>query len=203
MGQHWGGLTSKPRYLRQWLRDGRCATDLVIVTDSYDVIFAAPPNEVEKAYRKFWSFQPIVFNAEKNLFPRVDLADHFPDMGTPWRYLNSGLMIGSPVDILKLLDGMLLDDIHEDYRLPDGRWVHPNDQGWFQVAYALQVTPTRIDSNCHIFQTFSACTLDEFEIGPQWRTIRNKFTGTEPLVLHLNGGAKNDIMPALMQHYGL
>lgn len=206
MGEEWKGLMTKPRRLRQYLRDGKCSTDLLLVTDSYDVVFTAPPVEIEQRYREVWPELPVVFNAEKGIFPRTDLADKFPDPGTPWRYLNSGLMIGPPASILKMLEGMWLDDIHDDYKLPEGRWVNPNDQAWMQVFYVVQPVQIILDTHCRLFQCLSECSTDDVEMhaGPDGLgRMKNKATGTVPLVLHFNGAAKNHLMPWMLPMLGL
>lgn len=206
MGEEWKGLMTKPRRLRQYLRDGKCSTDLLLVTDSYDVVFTAPPVEIEQRYREVWPELPVVFNAEKGIFPRTDLADKFPDPGTPWRYLNSGLMIGPPASILKMLEGMWLDDIHDDYKLPEGRWVNPNDQGHFQAAFVMQITPIVLDTHCRLFQTLSECDTPEFQIDTETGTthrVKNMVTGTIPLCIHANGSGKNTLLPWMLPMLGL
>jgi hypothetical protein len=212
MNEWWGGLMTKPRRLRDWLRGDGCKCDTLIVCDAFDIVFSAPPAEIEAAYER-WEGRPgasgpsVVFNAERGLFPRPELAHAFSDNGLPWRYLNSGFFIGPPAQILALLEAMWLDDIADDYRSPDqlhgggGRMIHPNDQGWYQLMYAAQVVPMDLDSRGEIAQCLSACTLDEFDLsGPR---IRNLVTGTEPLVWHFNGGSKNDLMPVFLQKWGI
>lgn len=212
MGQPWWGLMTKPRRLRHWLRgNGHCMlggaawdADLLIVCDSYDVIFTAHPDKIGE---KFGLSDEVMFNAEKGLFPRGDLQHAFAYSDTPWRYLNSGLFIGKPQNILAMLEAMNLDDIADDYMSPDiehgggGRWVHTNDQGWYQYAYAAHPVPMTLDSMCEIFQTCSACTLDEFDLSGEM--VKNKVTGTTPLVWHFNGGSKNDLLPVFLKKWGL
>src|SRR6266403_6234199 len=72
------------------------------------------PDEVAARYLKLWPSMPVLYNAERGIWPRADLADRFPECGTPWRYLNCGLMIGPPKDMLKVLDWMDLDGIPGD-----------------------------------------------------------------------------------------
>lgn len=221
MGEHWGGLMTKPRRLRDWLRSGACTADVLIVTDSYDVVWTATPEEVAAAwterYQDEYKRSSILFNAEKGIFPRGELADRFGHLASyggsnstpwwvkggqpPWMYLNSGFYIGDPAAVLRLLEAMWLDDIHDDYQRPDGSWVHVNDQGWYQTLFLTEVVPMALDYKCEIVQCCSACTLDEFDLtGPR---IRNKVTGTEPLAWHFNGGSKNDLLPAFLPKWGM
>lgn len=206
MNEWWGGLMTKPRRLRDWLRGGGCKMDLLIVCDAFDIVFMAHPDEVGEIYRNVWGSDAILFNAEKSLFPRGELAHAFPETWAPWRFLNSGFFVGTPQMILALLEAMWLDDIADDYRSPDhlhgggGRMIHPNDQGWYQLAFAAQVVPMRLDHRCQLVQALSGCTPEEFDLSGH---IRNVATGTHPVVWHFNGGSKNDLMPAFLQKWGL
>lgn len=219
MGEHWQGLMTKPRRLRDWLRSGACTADTLIVTDSYDVVFTVSPEDVAADYtarRDEYKRNPILFNAEKGIFPRGELTYRFADIasygegGKPWwteggqpawKYLNSGFYIGAPSQVLALLEAMWLDDIHDDYQRPDGSWVHVNDQGWYQTLFCAQPVPMTLDYRCEIVQCCSACSLDEFDL--TGKRIKNIVTGTEPLVWHFNGGSKNDLLPAMLPKWGM
>jgi hypothetical protein len=225
MGEHWGGLMTKPRRLRDWLRSGACTADTLIVTDSYDVVFTAPPEEVAAAWHAKhvdeYKRSSILFNAEKGIFPRGELAHRFEhessygQNGTPWfneggqspwRYLNSGFYIGEPTRILQLLEAMWLDDIHDDYQRRDGGWTHPNDQGWYQTLFCAQPVPMTLDYRAEVVQCCSACTIEEFDL--TGKRIKNVVTGTEPLVWHFNGGSKNSpeeggILHQMLKKWGM
>ena len=129
------------------------------------------------------------------------MADTFPDQGTPWRYLNCGLICGPSGRILELLESMKLESIGVDRALSDGRKIEPNDQGEFQAVFAKQVVPMIVDCKCELAQTLSACTIDEFDMSHP--LITNKLTGTAPGVFHFNGGSKNDIMPLMHKKWNL
>lgn len=65
----------------------------------------------------------------------------------------------------------------------------------------VQPVPMVVDTQCQLAQTLSACEMSEFDFtGPH---IRNKVTGTEPGVFHLNGGAKEIFGPAIFAKYNL
>lgn len=207
MNEWWGGLMTKPRRLREWLRAGHCTAEILIVCDAFDIVFVDPPEQSGEAFLKTWPSAPIVFNAERGIFPRGELAHKFDDIPGPWKYLNSGFFIGTPAHILAMLEAMWLDDIVDDVKASDalhggaGRWINPNDQGWYQLMYAAQPVPIQIDERCSIAQCLSACTLDEFDLeGPR---IRNRVKNTRPGVWHFNGGSKNDLMPVFLKHWGL
>jgi hypothetical protein len=197
--QEWRGLMTKPRRFREFLRKGHQQGEVLIVCDAWDVIFTVHPDEIVDAYRKF--NVPIVFNAERNCFPRGDLADQFPDPGTPWRYLNSGFMVGTPEAILTLLESMNLDAIPDDHQLPDGSWFNPNDQEHFTLAYLAQPVKMALDTKAEMCMTGHGTTLQELDFSKP--RIRNLITGTEPMAFHFNGGSKNDLQPAVLAHMKL
>lgn len=203
MDEPWGGLMTIPRRLRHWLRGGNCTAKYLIMSNCFDVLFTATPDAVAE---RWGGGDEVMFNAEKDLFPRADLKAAFPDPGTPWRYLNSGMYIGKPASILGMLDAMNMDDIHDDYVSQDdlhggtNRWIHVNDQGWFQFLYAARCVPIVLDSKCEVFQSFSGCTWDEFDTTGD--KVINKVTGTKPLILHFNGGSKNEMLPEICRKFG-
>lgn len=206
MHEEWGGLMTKPRRLRQWLREGNAKADVLICCDAFDVIFVASPDEVAETYSRIWPTLPVCFNAERGIFPRGELAHKFDDVPGPWKYLNSGFMIGPPAQILLMLEAMWLDDIHSDHKGTSaldggaGNWVNPNDQGHYQYAYCAQVVPIVLDHQCRICQTFSACEIGEFDLtGERFKNIAK---GTHPLVAHFNG-AKELLMPTFLKYWGL
>ncbi len=211
--EEWHGLMTKPRLYRKFLREGRQQGDLLIICDSWDVFFAAHPDEVVAIWKQNFSSSPngsfITFNAERSCFPCAPdttayfdaVADRDKKIGTPWRYLNSGFMVGTGVQILKLLEAMDLDFIPDDYQRPDGSWFNPNDQEQFQLAFLKQPAPMCLDYYTELCMAAHGSTLEELDFsGPR---IKNKITGTTPLVFHCNGSAKNDLAPAILEHLGL
>ncbi len=204
LGELWDGLIAIPRHVRKWLRTGACKSKYLIFSNVFDVIFTAHPDEVAE---RWGCGDDVRFNCEKDLFPESKLAPKFPDTGSPWRYLNSGLYIGKPEAILAMLDAMWLDQICGDHIAGDdlhgtpGSWVHVVDQNWFQLLYAAQPVPITLDTKCELFQCFSRSTWDEFDLTGDG--VKNKATGETPLVLHCNGGAKNEMLPVLCKKFGL
>ncbi len=196
--QKWSGLMTKPRHLRRYLRDGQSKADMLIVCDAWDIVFQRHPDEVVAEFDRFGS--AIVFNAERNCFPRGDLADRFPDPGTPWRYLNSGFMVGSPQAILALLEAMNLDAIPDDYKRPDGGWFHANDQEHFMLAYLEQPVKMALDTEARMCQTMHGSELSEIDLSGE--KMRNLVTDTIPLAFHFNGGSKNTVMPPMLTKLG-
>lgn len=195
----WSGLMNKPRLLRQFLRNGQQRADYLIVCDAWDIIFVQPPDEISERRK---SLPPgVIFNAERNCFPRGDLADQFPETGTPWRFLNSGFMMGSPAEILAIVDSMKIDDIPDDHQQADGTWFNPNDQEHYTLAYLRQPVPMVLDSRAELCMACHGSQLDELDLTGE--RIVNRITGTTPGVFHFNGDAKNNVMPAILAKLSL
>lgn len=205
--EEWHGLMTKTRLYRKFLREGRQHGDVLIVCDAWDVFFQAHPDEIVDAWSSAFPGH-IAFNAERSCFPCTPETTAYFDAITdasritsPWRYLNSGFMVGTPKDILALLESMNLDDIPDDYQRPDGSWFNPNDQEQFQLAFTKQPVPMCLDYYTELCMAAHGSTLDELDLsGPR---IKNKITGSTPLAIHCNGSAKNDLAPKILEHLGL
>lgn len=204
--EHWGGLATKPKLLKAFLTKGHHEGDILLCCDAWDVVLQADPQEIGERYVR-WGRKAIIFNAERNCFPRADLAPDYDalaesiNVATPWKYLNSGCMIGTPEDILKLLDFMQVDAVPDDHQKPDGTWVHPNDQEHYTVAFLRQPVPMDLDYNTEFCLAAHGSELDELDFsGPR---IKNKITGETPFLIHANGNAKNLLAPTIHKHLGL
>lgn len=207
--EHWGGLATKPKLLKKFLQQGIDA-DVLLCVDAWDIVFQASPDEVAEKYDNLYDpFRPIIFNAERNCFPRGDLAPEYDKLAainfkghsSPWKYLNSGVMIGTPEDILNLLNFMKVDEVPDDHQLPDRTWVHPNDQEHYTVTFLQQPVDMGLDYKTDLAWAMHGTELEEIDFsGPR---IKNKITGTEPLILHMNGHAKNFLAPTVHKHLGL
>lgn len=189
MNQEWRGLMTKPWRLREWLRAGNAAGERIIVCDAFDVLFAAPPEEADAVAQAHYG-DLVAFNAERACWPRGDLAEHFPETGTPWRYLNSGVMVGPSERILALLEAMDIERIGFD---PPGG-PYPNDQGEYQRLYVERPVPMAVDGGCVFSACLSGCVDSDLD-----ETGRLTLTGTRPAILHLNGGAKEVFGDRLVQ----
>jgi len=197
-GEPWRGLMTKPRLLQKFLSESRHKSDNIIVTDAWDIIFTAHPDEVWAA-KEFDAPDAVMFNAEMGCFPRADLADRFPDPGTPYRFPNSGFMAGTASQILAILDSMNLNAIRDDTQEPDGSWFNPNDQEYYTLAFLQQPVKMVLDTHARVCQSFSGSALSDYVLVDEGR-VTNKRTGCKPLVWHFNGNSKNDILPELLKH---
>lgn len=211
MGEPWRGLMTKPNIVRQWLRDGKNKTDIVFFVDAWDIIFQKHPDEILDEYFHLVGpvdkgvDLPLIFNAERNCFPGGDHCNAFPESGTPWRYLNSGFIVGPVCHMLALLESMDLESLGYDEQRPDGSWNHPNDQLEYLKAFVKQPVPMVLDTEAKLCISLHDTKPEELEFFEQGgkKMVRNLVTGTVPGVLHGNGNGKNNTLPLIINHLGL
>lgn len=220
--EEWQGLISKPKRLRHWLRHV-CTDDVVIASDCFDVVYQEHPDTIRAKWEELWPDAPIVFNAERSIFPRSDLATYFPETGTPWRYLNSGFMIGRRDDLLTMIENVDWDAIGVDRRIevPEtiyynghipftgstekhyqhGEYYTPNDQGEYQEIWSRMPVPMELDAKTELCFAMHGTEIDDLDLnGPK---VVNRLTGTTPGVLHCNGSAKDSLLPRILEHLSL
>lgn len=194
---------TKPKRLLEWLKRGEATTPYLLVADSWDIVFAESPEAILEEYQNFEA--DLVLNAEKNCFPLGHLADRFPDQGTPYRYLNSGFIIGRTEAFVTMLEHMYAHNIPagyntDDHRKPDGGVEHPNDQGFITLAYLDQPVVMKLDvrgSLCH-----ALCGVEAVDFSSSG--IRNIETGVFPKAFHFNGSAKTSgLREPILKHLNL
>ena len=57
----------------------------------------------------------MVFSAEASCWPDKNLAEHFPEVDTPYRFLNSGSYIGRAGSLLELFKDSILDEDDDQF----------------------------------------------------------------------------------------
>lgn len=188
LGEYWGGLMTKPRKLRNWLREQpKVKEHIIIYFDAYDVVFAASPKEIIEEFLRIKGDNRIIWNAELNLFPDATLK--FPDNISSFKYLNSGFAVGYADAFLEMLEWMNLDEIPDDYRKPDGSMWEPNDQLYVQKAFLEGPVKMGLDYDCNLCQC--VCGTDKSDYRFIGGGFQNAETLSYPLVIHLNGPAKS------------
>lgn len=187
MDEPWFGLVTKPRTLRKWLLEGNCATDCLIFVDAWDVICLEHPEKIEQAWKEMGS--PWICGAEKALFPPGD-ESKWPDSSSSYRFLNSGVIISTPADMLAVLNAMDPDNLPSDHEREDGSQYHANDQSDFQAQFLAQPIPMRLDTECHFVWNLCDVAESECEIQEDG-LVKNLETKTMPMILHANGGSKD------------
>lgn len=191
----WGGLMSKPKYLKAYIGYDLCKTDHIIITDAWDVVFQQSPDEIIEKFKAFncdW-----VAGAEENCFPESGMACDFPHTESRYKYLNSGFIVTTPDAMWEVLKSMNPESIPDDYTRPDGTRHEPNDQYYYQLEFIKQPVKMKLDYNCEL--VMNLCNAEESHLDLSF-PIKNVITGTIPAAFHFNGPAKtNGLMPKIMQ----
>lgn len=199
----WRGLNTKPKWLWRAINDGTINSEYIIFTDSWDLVFMAEPEEIMETYGFFGA--DVVVSAEKNCFP-ADTKDGFDKFETtsPYKYLNSGFIVGKTESILKCLEAMDLPNLKDDYFDEERNCaVHGNDQWEWQKIFLKQPAHIELDRMQILCQTLHDADMNDFDfIG---KRMRNKVTNSYPCVAHFNGSSKdkNEIRNPILQHLKL
>jgi GR25 family glycosyltransferase involved in LPS biosynthesis len=150
---------------------------LVLFTDSYDVVFCNSPHQILRKWKEISVATgcKIVFSAEATLWPNNNENESdFPDVNSPFKYLNSGGFMGKICDLKEMTQDEILDS--ED------------DQYYFQRKYTSSKNGTIIiDYMSHLFQTLST-HHENIIVDHDFCNVINKKYGTSPCVIHGNGG---------------
>lgn len=152
--------------------------DLVLFVDGYDVFFA---DNIETITERFLGFNcDILFGAERYCWPDDTLRLLFPETGTPNRYLNSGVYMGTVLSLKRFFDAST-GPIPND----------SDDQLWMQKEYLSHINPEsshdwsltlKLDTESYIFQ----CDDDKVQrVGNQ---LFNPSTQCYGCLYHGNGG---------------
>ena len=145
---------------------------IVLVSDSYDVIMCSTASEILRKYKKF--NKDIVFASESACWPDSNKANKYPlIINKKNLYLNSGGFIGTVQAIKKIVK-----------TIPG----NSDDQGWYTDIFLSDEGKKFIalDYDCQIFQCMNDAE-EEIEVVYDESRIRNKKSGSQPCHLHGNG----------------
>lgn len=184
----YGGLGSKPRLLYEAIMGRKIKEKYLIFCDCFDLVFSVPPSKLFLKYKQFAA--PLVISAEKNCFPagckyEYDvLAEEFD---SPYKYLNSGMIVGEVEAMVTVLESMGAKDIPNDHW--DGtKMIEPNDQEYYQAEFLKQPVQIILDRYQILCNTLHDVMMEELEFREDG--VWNNITKTYPCSFHLNGGAK-------------
>lgn len=89
------------------------ADQLIMFTDSYDVIFMSPLDDIVTKFRNTGA--RILFSAERYCWPEPELHSVYPTVGDGHvRFLNSGMFVGFAKDVYEIIDETRLKDTDDD-----------------------------------------------------------------------------------------
>lgn len=164
LGEAWLGFGMKILLTKAYLQKLTGYTHFIFV-DAYDTLFLKHIANVPDY---------ILFSAEKNCWPRADLASHYPDAESAWKFLNSGCY-SAPIDKwLELVNNNIILNNHDD-------------QGYFTELFLNQKARNadiRLDTSCNLFQSYAYAAPGDFTINEE---LTNNITGTQPAIIHFNG----------------
>lgn len=179
------GVVSHIHDLASAIREHGDAYDTIMMTDAYDSFFVAGEGEILKKFAIYHS--PVVISAERDCWPLPYLSESWPaDPENPFRFPNAGGVIGVREALLGSLDYLWRNytdvDLGGHGCNPQARWLDALSKGKVSA---------QVDTACIIFQTMSACNLDnDFAISGS--RLLNKVTKCQPCVIHFNGRCSND-----------
>lgn len=199
----YGGLGSKPRLLYEAIMTGSIDSKYIIFCDCFDLVFAVDPSELFLKFKKFAA--PFVISAEKNCFPDTykKQYDEKIDTDTPYKYLNSGMIVAETEAMLTVLESMDAKNIPNDYWDAEKNCqVNPNDQEYYQLEFLKQSVLMVLDTYQILCNTLHDVSVDELDFINE--RIFNKTTKTYPCSFHANGGAKTSgVLPVILNHLKL
>jgi hypothetical protein len=159
----------------------------VLFVDAHDVLIVRPREAIEAAFLALG--QRAVASTEKLCYPDPWKESYYPEAASPWRFLNSGGILGEAETLLELFSdyGHLVHDTCDDQR-----W-------WTDCFLADRILAKRqriaLDTHCEIFQS-AWNSLDALQLG---QDVENSRTRTLPGVIHGNGGVDLDPIVAWLE----
>eukprot|EP00741_Cyanophora_paradoxa_P005379 tig00000881_g5217.t1 len=173
--------------------------DVVMFVDAFDVIFA--PTSAEEILAKFFETGcEVVFAAEYFCWPRPEMKERYPEVTTPYRFINSGLYIGYARTIRRYLGncGRPFDTLSDD-------------QAFYTHVY-FNPPPSKkmcIDYKNDLFMCMGGALQDAklllpSETGNSKVEVENVKTKGRPKIMHFNGGnLKPHVVSWYQQMYGI
>lgn len=189
LGEEWkGGDVAKTvgggqkvRWLKkELLRHKDDQHKVVLFVDSYDVIFAAGPDELLMKFRRLG--HRVVFSAEGFCWPDQRLASKYPPVHSGKRYLNSGGFIGFAPDLATLV---------QQWKYKD----NDDDQLFYTRIYLDKTQRTKynmtLDHRSRIFQNLNGA-VDEVVLKFEKARVRARNVAYDslPVIIHGNGPTK-------------
>ena len=163
--------------------------DIVLFVDGYDTFFT---EEYKTVIQRFLDFSvDILFGAEQECWPITNdqsYKNRWPDMLTPYRYLNSGLYIGYAGALHDFFNLPSTDDNGDDQLYCQSRYLSKYEGFNYTVA---------LDYEAYIFQNHD--TSIKIVNGQLW----NDRTNCCGCIYHGNGGkSEKDFFYSLAKEFG-
>ncbi|CAL8312658.1 unnamed protein product [Merluccius merluccius] len=174
------GGGQKVRLLKEMLEVLDLQDLVVLVVDSYDLVFAGGPEEVLRKFQQ--TNHRVVFAAEGLVWPDKRLAEKYPSVRSGKRFLNSGGIMGYATTVNKMVAQWALHDNDDDQLFYTKIYLDPLQRE------ALNMT---LDHKCQIFQNLNGA-IDEvlLKFGTNRVRVRNSVYDSLPVVIHGNRNTK-------------
>lgn len=165
LGVEWKGFSTKQTLLLEFFE--RCdPSEVVVVVDAYDLIFAGPPEELQSKYNAFHT--PIVVGGEDTCI--LNCHRHScPVNNNDYKYVNGGCVVGT-VDALAAVYAYALAHSPHDDQIGIAKYM---DEHCDQVA---------VDGNQSIVANLRSSDNLECVGGNRFRHVK---TGTMPVLVHM------------------
>lgn len=213
----WQSHRNKDSYLRTFLQSVH-PEEIIFFTDGYDTFFIDNEKNILDRYRLLSNDgEYIVVSAEKNCFPNKRIANEFPVVHTPYRYLNSGGMIGKAKQLLEVLTAIEQESKDLEYENKDiYKW---SNQYLWSLIYLKKTHKIILDINCILFQAFvnemgttsifvsyrnepfvskfiavKAIQKTLCNVRLEGHSVQNLITGTFPIHLHFAGPIMKNLL---------
>lgn len=166
----WNGLQDKLIAMRDKVYS-LPESDICCFLDAYDVIINASEDKIIETYRK--SGATILFGAEIQLDPPCVPAELYPPSPTRFRFLNSGVYIGTVRAIRTMLEW--------------GNFLDRNDQEYAHFYYIAshETNDLQLDYNCNLVLNMWAVPWNRLSF--QRGVIQFMEYSVTPCFIHFNG----------------
>lgn len=173
----WHGWVSKQDHFIRVSHEIADATHLMFI-DAADVVLLCGPDELMERWGQFG--HPWVYSAEPNIWsPDSFQPEDYPTPDVKYRYLNSGASVGEVAHIRDCFDRWT----DFDRKPPVCR---RGDQDWMARHFILDWPDAiKLDTNCDLFQCMCGSDIHTSMTPGK---VHNNITGTDPAVIHFNGG---------------
>lgn len=143
----------------------------LFIVDAYDIFMLGG---MDDALEVIPDKDIVLFNAEKACWPHSELASQYPEVTSPWKYVNGGACFVEKERFIKLIDENPIK--HTD-----------NDQEKLTDVYlkSREKYNMQLDTDCELFQSIAHRHDDDFEFLDF--ILINKKTGSLPIIIHGNG----------------
>lgn len=156
---------------------------IILFTDSYDVMYLAPINDIVKKFKSFKDTR-VLFSAEQFCWPDSKLASQYPKTEVANPYLNSGGFIGYLPELLEIVTYKPIKDKDDDQLYLTRIYLDKDLRETLKIS---------LDHDSAIFQNLNGALSDvqlRSNTTEDWPYIENVVTKERPLIVHANGPSK-------------